>query len=100
MPDDKEVVVVPAGGPTVLTRDEPPVVARLVVEIRSDGTRTVARGAIQDASLGQEVAIKAEGTTPFALALSLVKAMVKAPFLGTDGALKAIIGRGRRAGRG
>jgi len=62
--------------------DEPPVVARLVVEIRSDGTRTIARGALQDAALGKEVAIRAEGTTPLALAISLVRAMWKTPILG------------------
>ena len=61
---------------------EPPVVARLVVEIRSDGTRTIARGALQDASIGQEVAIKAEGTTPLALAASLMRSLFSAPLLG------------------
>jgi hypothetical protein len=70
------------------------VVARLVVEIRSDGTRTIARGALQDATLGQEVAIQAEGTTPLALAASLVRSMLKAPFLpwgrAFGGALKAL----------
>ena len=61
---------------------EPPVVARLVVEIRSDGTRTIARGALQDASIGQEVAIQAEGTTPLALAASLVRSLLGGPLLG------------------
>src|SRR5215468_6338012 len=61
---------------------EPPVVARLIVEIRSDGTRTIARGALQDASIGQEVAIKAEGTTPLALAASLMRSLFSAPLLG------------------
>ena len=37
--------------------DEPPVVARLIVEIRSDGTRTIARGAIEDVASGQKTAI-------------------------------------------
>jgi hypothetical protein len=60
---------------------EPPVVARLVVEIRSDGTRTIARGALQDASLGHEVAIQAEGTTPLALAGALIKSMLATPLL-------------------
>jgi len=61
---------------------EPPIVARLVVEIRSDGTRTIARGALQDASIGQEVAIKAEGTTPLSLAASLMRSLFSAPLLG------------------
>jgi hypothetical protein len=84
--DDKHVVIADR---------EPPVVARLVVEIRSDGTRTIARGAIQDAALGQEVAIKAEGTTPLALALSLARSILKAPFLSRafGGALRSLAGR-------
>ena len=59
--------------------DEPPVAARLVVEIRTDGTRTVARGALEDAILGERVAVKVEGTTPLSLALALAKAMFQAP---------------------
>jgi hypothetical protein len=72
---------------------EPPVVARLVVEIRSDGTRTIARGALQDASIGQEVAIVAEGTTPLALAASLMRSLFSAPLLGR------VISRALTAGR-
>jgi hypothetical protein len=56
---------------------EPPVVARLVVEIRSDGTRTIARGAMEDVMTGQSVAIEAKGTTPMALALELAKTMFR-----------------------
>ena len=59
--------------------DEPPVVARLVVEIRSDGSRTIARGALEDTELGERVAIQAEGRTPLDLALSLGKALLQAP---------------------
>ena len=43
---------------------EPPVVARLVIEIRSDGTRTIARGAAEDVALGERVQIEAHGATP------------------------------------
>jgi hypothetical protein len=77
----------------IAERHEPPVVARLVVEIRSDGTRTIARGALQDASVGQEVAVQAEGTTPLALAFSLVKSMLRAPSL-----VRAIANRKRVGG--
>ena len=42
---------------------EPPVVARLVVEIRSDGSHTIARGAAEDMSTGERVSIEAEGAT-------------------------------------
>jgi len=59
--------------------DEPPVVARLVVEIRSDGSRTIARGALEDGQLGERTSLKVEGATPSQLALSLVKALFQAP---------------------
>jgi hypothetical protein len=61
--------------------DEPPVAARLVVEIRTDGTRTVARGAVEDAILGERIAVKVEGATPLELALALARAFVEVPFL-------------------
>jgi len=61
--------------------DEPPVVARLVIEIRSDGRRTIARGAAEDAILGEKVAVQAEGTTPLALALSLARTLFDVPAL-------------------
>ena len=59
--------------------DELPVVARLVVEIRSDGSRTVARGALEDRTSGQQVAIEAEGASPLALSLQLARALVSLP---------------------
>jgi hypothetical protein len=59
----------------VASPDDPPVVARLVVEIRSDGRRTIARGAMEDVASGQRVGIEARGTTPLALALELARSM-------------------------
>jgi hypothetical protein len=59
--------------------DEPPVVARLMVEIRSDGSRTVARGALQDELSGEQVSLVARGNSPLELALQLTRALVKAP---------------------
>ena len=70
--------------------DEPPVVARMVIEIRSDGTRTIARGALEDALSGERVAVKAEGSTPIALAASLAKTIFSAPALAGQ-AVKALI---------
>ncbi len=67
--------------PLAQAEPEPPVVARLVIEIRSDGRRTIARGAAEDKILDQRVAIQAEGTTPLALALSLAKSLVGLPSL-------------------
>lgn len=71
--------------------DELPVVARLVIEIRSDGTRTVARGGLEqahvpgmpgsaDASTLERVAIEARGGSPAALAADLLRAIVTMPF--------------------
>jgi hypothetical protein len=69
---------------------EPPVVARMIVEIRSDGTRTIARGAIEEATSGERVAIEAHGSTPMALARSLAKSMLSAPVLARH-AVKALL---------
>jgi hypothetical protein len=73
---------------------EPPVVARLVVEIRSDGRRTIARGALEDAASGQGVAIEARGNSPVQLALSLARTMLSIPALGR-GAARALFARPR-----
>ena len=73
---------------------EPPVVARLVVEIRSDGSHTIARGAMEDALSGQKVAVEASGTTPLALALSLAKSIVATPLLARP-AFRALVSRKR-----
>jgi len=61
--------------------EEPPVVARMVIEIRSDGSRTVARGALEDVDSGERVSIEARGDTPLGLAGSLLRSMAEAPLL-------------------
>ena len=61
--------------------EELPVVARIVVEIRSDGARTLARGAMEDAASQTRVAIEASGGTPLELALALAKSIMAAPWL-------------------
>jgi hypothetical protein len=63
---------------------EPPIVARLVVEIRSDGSRTVARGALEDSTTNQKVAVLAEGTSPAQLAASLAKSLLALPLFATS----------------
>jgi hypothetical protein len=73
---------------------EPPIVARLVIEIRSDGSHTIARGAMEDALSGQKVAVEASGTTPLALALSLAKSIVATPLLARQ-AFRALVTRRR-----
>jgi hypothetical protein len=78
--DDDDIVPKAREMPTQQRIDdgaEPPVVARLVVEIRSDGSRTVARGAMEDATSGESVAIEAHGTTPMSLAFGLARAMMR-----------------------
>jgi hypothetical protein len=74
---------VPAAPAAVEKTDasELPVVARLVVEIRSDGTRTVARGAVEDLTTGQRTAVEARGATPLALVASLSRALIHLPAL-------------------
>lgn len=62
------------------THEEPPVVARMIVEIRSDGTRTVARGALEDIVTGERVAIDAHGGSPLQLAASLAQSLLSTPF--------------------
>lgn len=75
--------------------DEPPVVARLVVEIRSDGTRTIARGAIDDAQHGERVAIEARGDSPLSLAIALARALTQVPRLTARSAVRGLLGRRR-----
>lgn len=60
---------------------EPPVVARLIVEIRSDGSRTIARGALEDVEQGQRAVIEARGDSPLQLAWSLARVIAGAPAL-------------------
>ena len=90
----------PAPVATVSSTDVPahvaelPVVARLVVEVRSDGSRTVARGAMEDAASGTKVAIEASGSTPLELALTLARSIMSAPWFARPlarGALKALM---------
>jgi hypothetical protein len=83
--------------PIVSPDDELPVVARLVVEIRSDGTRTIARGALEDPE-GRRVALEARGATPWALAKQLAGALWTMPRLGRS-SLRALL-PGRRRGEG
>lgn len=62
--------------------EELPVVARLVVEIRSDGQRTVARGALDDRASGQTVALKLDAGSPLDLVRRLGRVVLTLPSLG------------------
>ena len=79
--------------------NEPPVVARLVIEIRSDGTRTIARGGLEDHAQGQKVMIEAEGATPMELALSLARSMFKLPAFVRTATQALLPGKGEKPGR-
>ncbi len=84
-----------------LSRDEDlPVVARMVIEIRSDGSRTVARGAVEDVATGQQAAVVARGGSPIALAADLTRGLARSlgalPFAASSAALRRLLGRGRR----
>lgn len=73
--------------------EELPVVARLVVEIRSDGSRTVARGAIEDVASGQQVAVQARGESPLSLALALARSLTTLPRLSARAAVRGLLRR-------
>lgn len=68
-----------AAGQVVTEAEDLPVVSRLVVEIRSDGTRTVARGALEDLVTGERRAIEARGDSPAQLATALAGSLLTAP---------------------
>lgn len=87
-----ELVTLPGGKEL---QAEPPVVARLVVEIRSDGSRTIARGAIEDLTLGQRVAIEAHGTSPLQLAFALARSITQLPRFGARSVVRGLLGRKR-----
>ena len=78
---NESVAPVPSSDVPVV-REELPVVARLIVEVRSDGTRTIARGAMEDAASGTRAAIEAAGASPLELALTLAKSIMSAPWFG------------------
>ena len=75
--------------------DEPPVIARMIVEIRSDGSRTIARGALEDAQRGERVAIEARGDSPIQLAIALARSLTQLPRLGARSAVRGLLGRRR-----
>jgi hypothetical protein len=86
------LVPTPAAGPIDQVH-EPPVVARLVVEIRSDGRLTIARGALEDAITGERTAIEARGATPMALVTALARMVRHLPSLARRAARAVLPGR-------
>jgi hypothetical protein len=84
------------GGALEAEGDLPPVVARMVVEIRSDGRRTIARGAIEDRALGETVQVRIDGATPIALARELLSSLLKTPVFAKKAISQLLAGRPRR----
>jgi hypothetical protein len=79
--------------------EEPPVVARMIIEIRSDGTRTIARGALEDIVSNERVKIEASGGSPMQLAASLASNLLSTPFMlgrAAERVIKNRIGRGNK----
>tara|TARA_B100000965_G_C19559588_1_gene743863 strand:+ start:329 stop:685 length:357 start_codon:yes stop_codon:yes gene_type:complete len=70
--------------------EEMPVVARMVVEVRSDGTKTVARGAIEDLQTGQQVAIQTDALSTNELSTALAQSLLATSGLAKE-ALKALL---------
>ena len=60
-------------------RPEPPVVAQLMIEIRSDGSHTIARGALHDLRTQESAHVHAEGQTPAQLITSLLSSLLSLP---------------------
>lgn len=56
-----------------------PIVSRIVIEVRSDGTRTVARGAAEDPE--GKVGLEVRADSPVELVSALVKLMLQVPAL-------------------
>ena len=78
---------------TASLQEELPVVTRLVIEIRSDGSRTVARGAVEDARTGEKVEVNASGATPLLLIASLLKSLTGVPALVKRATSKLLSGK-------
>jgi len=94
MSDERPVTLpTPAEGRAVSQDAEPPVVARLIVEIRSDGSRTIARGAVEDSLTGERTTVEARGSTPLELIGSLTRAIFQAPALARRAARALLPGR-------
>ena len=94
--DDAGATISPRDARELARDDELPVVARLIVEVRSDGSRTIARGGIEDLASGHKVTIDARGDSPAQLALALARSIFRLPQLAGKLSVRGLLGRGRR----
>jgi hypothetical protein len=81
----------PAGNKPVVNTDDLPVVARMVIEIRSDGTRTVARAAYEDGLTGERVSTETSGGAPGELAAQLMRSIRDLPVFQPRAMAKAFV---------
>ena len=98
-PRPKVVPVEPRETRVAEESDELPVVARMVVEIRSDGTRTIARGAVEDRLADERVALEFRAGSPWELAKSLAKMLMDTPSFAKQAA-RAMLPAVRRRRKG
>ncbi|MDF3070059.1 MAG: hypothetical protein K0R38_5660 [Polyangiaceae bacterium] len=98
--DDPKTAPLVTQDPSALPvrEEELPVVARIIVEVRSDGMRTIARGAMEDAASNTRVAIEASGASPLELATALAKSIFAAPWLPKRAPLSALRGLLKKRG--
>ena len=96
---DSAAIVEAASASLAPEEELPPVVARMVIEIRSDGTKTIARGALEDRVTGQTVALHADAVSPLALSRKLAGAVFSLPSLAKTAVGSLLPRRLRRLGR-
>jgi hypothetical protein len=94
MTDPRDKAELMAAPPAELD-GEPPVVARVIVEIRSDGSRTIARGAVEDTATGTRTTLEARGDSPLQLAIQLARSLTQLPRIGAREAVRGLLGRRR-----
>src|SRR5262245_26884801 len=75
----RDALARPEGKNVPETRIEPPVVAQLMIEIRSDGSHTIARGALHDLRSQESAHVHAEGQSPAQLIASLLGSLLSLP---------------------
>ncbi|MEP6652433.1 MAG: hypothetical protein ABJA82_03690 [Myxococcales bacterium] len=75
---------------------EPPIVARLVVEIRADGTTTIARAGLLDEAHQERTVFEARASTPLALAAKLARHLVQLSLDGPRAAARSLLKPGPR----
>jgi len=71
------------------------VVARLMVEIRSDGTATIARAGFSD-DHNEATVFEARGSTPIALAMALARHLIQLSLQGPRAARSLLRGSSER----